>query len=315
MMETVAVLIGFTIAVICLWGAIARIATLEKLPLIRPLTDDDRELLQHLLSLAGIGLTVAAFGWLAMKHGWLAALGIFLVWCFGLPVVCGLLYGSFKRESDRRGGGAEELFKEMPDDPVAFTQWLCRRPSWRQIDPQLLRQVAENAKGEMELLRRFVFVSEQYRLVSDNFVELGRNQELNLRSPLSCFALTLYRLGSSLCQEAPSMRNHPEQLEMALMSADMAFTSAILCDRFQLQAYAGMAALYGQININKPVALEWCQKYREAKDALAATPDDQLTPLQQAAKRVAQRGADEAELIGEMDEQIKELEHRLSGSE
>ena len=220
---------------------------------------------------------------------------------------------------------------DMPDNPSDFIAQLCRRKFWRDMDAQILREIAQNADGNMEILRNFVFVSEQYGLVSGNFVGLAQDPEGIFGSSLSGFALTLYRLGSSLYKQVPSISD-PEQLRFALLSADMAFISAILCDLFQLEAYAGMAFLYGELNVNEPVALEWCQKYKDAEDRLLATPDEKLTAYQQSAKQMIQDPTERQRVMREMAKHaphlvegtspsedvpmrdlIDELEHRLKG--
>jgi len=174
----------------------------------------------------------------------------------------------------------------MPNNPRDFIGGLGRRKFWRRIDSSILFCVARNAAGEMELLRNFVFVSERFRLVESNFARLANSPDPLFGSQLSGFALTLYRLGSALCKQRISARSE-EQAKSAVMFADMAFTSAVLCDPLFLEAYAGMAFLYGGEygTLNRQVALEWCQKYKEAERRLLATPDEQLNPFQQAAKR------------------------------
>ena len=84
-----------------------------------------------------------------------------------------------------------DVFK-MPNNPSDFTSQLCRRRFWRNIDAQLLRDIAIHADGNMELLMAFVFVSKQYGLVSNKFVAMARNPDGMFGSPLSQFALTLY---------------------------------------------------------------------------------------------------------------------------
>lgn len=173
----------------------------------------------------------------------------------------------------------------MPANPGDFIADLSRRKFWRDIDRRLLDDIARNAAGEMELLRNFVFVSERYRLVDNNFVRLASSPQKAFGCPLSMFAVTLYRLGSALCKQSVSIAD-PEQQKFALMTADMAFTSAVLCDALQLGPYAGMAFLYGAILFNKKVALEWCQKYKDAEQTLLGTPDEELSLLDQSAKRL-----------------------------
>ena len=216
-----------------------------------------------------------------------------------------------------------EVFR-MPDNPDDFIGSLSRRKFWRQIDSRVLEGIAENAEtareylrsastkpGSTELLKSFAFVSEQYGLVEGNFIGLADSPEQLFGSPLSAFALTLYRLGSALCKQRVLAQDN-EQAESAVMMADMAFTSAILCDPLQLQAYAAMAFLYGGDcgTLNKNVALEWCQKYKEAEDRLLDTPDDELSPVQQSAKRLIQDPDRDREVAEEM---AKYAPHLLEG--
>ena len=188
---------------------------------------------------------------------------------------------------------------QMPDNPWDFIAQLSRRKFWREIDARLLCDIAKNADGEIELLRNFVFVSEQNDLVKDNFVSLANNPEDVFGSPLSAFALTLYNLGSRLCKQNFLFRDFKLRGSI-LVEADMAFTSAILCDPLLLSSYAGMAFFYGDILIPKTVALEWCQKYIDAEDALLATPDERLTPFQQSAKKMIQNPNEEEKCTKEM---------------
>ena len=177
----------------------------------------------------------------------------------------------------------KDVFR-MPTNPEGFLGSLRRRKFWRQIDVPILESIVQNAHGEMELIRNFVFVSEQYRLVEKNFLAFAANPELIFGSPAVGFGLTLYRLGSDLCKQVYSVRD-PEQIGFIHLSADMAFTSAVLCDPRQLEAYAGMAFLYGDIFLNKKVALEWCSKYKDAEDDLRCTPDEQLAVFHRATKQ------------------------------
>ena len=220
----------------------------------------------------------------------------------------------------------------MPDNPADFVAELSRRKFWRDIGKHLLNDIARNADGDMELLRNFVFVSEHYELVGKNFVRFATDQDKTLGTPVSGFALTLYRLGSTLCKQSVYIGD-PEQQEFALMTADMAFTSAVLCDPLFLAGYMGMAFLYGNISFNKKVALEWCQKYKDAEETLLRTPDERLSLAQRSWKWLVEDPEEAGKICAEiamrsprlldargpadkrpMREVIKELEERLLAS-
>lgn len=206
-----------------------------------------------------------------------------------------------------------DVFK-MPNNPSDFIDQLSRRKFWENIDLHLLNEIARHANGEMELLRNFVYVSEKYELVSNNFVNMTQNPEKMFGSPLLEFAFTLCRLGSTLCQQGFSIKD-PEQKKFILISADMAFTSAILCDPFQLQAYSGMAFLYGEIHINVPIALEWCQKYKDAEEKFLSTPNERLTPIQISTKEMIQNPDEAEKTTREMAKHAPHLMNEVGASE
>ncbi len=178
-----------------------------------------------------------------------------------------------------------DIFK-MSNNPHDFINELANRKYWRDIDKKILSDIASNTLGKMELLRNFAFVSEQYQLVKNNYLSFSNNTETLFGSPLSSFAMTLYSLGSDLCKHSTYVGVPAQQQQFMLMTADMAFTSAVLCDPLQLAPYAGMAFLYSEILFNRKVALEWCGKYKNAEDKLLNTPNEGLSPFQQSAKRL-----------------------------
>ena len=179
----------------------------------------------------------------------------------------------------------------VPDSPSDFVTQLSLRKFWCDIDKQLIYDIAHNANrelvdlavtanGEMELLKNFVTISEDFHLVEHSFVKISSDN--TLESPLSLFANALYQTGSHLCQQyiqEPSQQNQP-----SLMFAEIAFISAILCDHFHLVTYYGLALLFCELAVDKSLALKWCQKYKDAETELLATDDKQLSYLQRAYK-------------------------------
>lgn len=194
----------------------------------------------------------------------------------------------------------------MPTDPDGFLAALGRRKFWRRIDGSVLAAIAGNANGNMELLRNFVFVSEMYRLVENNFLALAANVDSYFGSPASGFAFTLYRLGSDLCTHVISVSD-PDEQESMLTSADMAFTSAVLCDPLQLEAYVGMVHLYTEILFNKEAGLEWCEKYKIAEQRLLRTPDEHLSGVHLMEKQAFHDPDEAKRALLEMAEHAPEL--------
>lgn len=225
---------------------------------------------------------------------------------------------------------------EMQGNLDEIFEGLVRRRHWRKIGADILRRMFANSRLEVfdkpnwdvELIRGFIFVSEQYGLVKNNFVPIGKSEAGDVAMARGLFATTLYRLGSDLAKAAFGARTEDEIRHLVMM-ADMAFTSSLLCDPLMLPAYGGIALLYGTIWVNKEVALEWCSKYKEAEAQLASTPDRELTSVQLAGKRVLDpkqraqemewaatwfaelvRGADEAQFES-MRHVVEEVEKQL----
>lgn len=164
-------------------------------------------------------------------------------------------------------------------------QELIKRKHWKDIDPEIIKRIFNNAKGDVDAIKTFISISELHNSVGNNFVKLasGTSKEF----VLSMFALTLYRLGSELLKVAISAIKDKdrEKLERCVIPADMAFTSSILCDPDFQSPYAGMALLYGYVWINKDAALEFCRKYKEVEYKLLNTPDEELSASELTAKK------------------------------
>jgi len=175
----------------------------------------------------------------------------------------------------------------MSTGPDEFLATLGRRKFWRSLDPTLLAAIVRNADGDMELLRNFVFISENYGLVENNFLSFANDPEPVFGSPALGCALTLCSLGSDLCKQCVSVKD-AEQLKLLLGNADIAFNSSVLCDPLHLEPYFDMACLYSELMFNKQVALEWCAKYKIAEQRLLDTPDEKLNTFHVAAKRLIQ---------------------------
>ena len=171
-----------------------------------------------------------------------------------------------------------EAFAELRDKlgiirptPDELFQELIKRKHWKDIDPEIIKSIFNNAKGDVDAINRFIFISELHDSVGNNFVKLA--SETSKEWVLSMFALTLYRLGSDLVKALPYAKTEDEVSSLATR-AEMAFISSLLCDTFSMESYFGMALLFSEIN--KSTALEWCAKYKEAEGKLLNTPDEDL---------------------------------------
>jgi len=189
------------------------------------------------------------------------------------------------------GTDPKEVFK-LADNPKDFVAALSRRRNWSKIDIHILYRIAENCEGLMELLQNFAYISEKTKLIEE-FVALCAKPETIFGTPERQFSLTLYQFGSNLCKQIDeALSKNPEDstgmirrsLKGVRIMADCAFTSSIICDPLSLDGYAGMAYLYGSLEQNKKVGIEWCEKYLEAEKRLLGMNDDELSYYLQGVK-------------------------------
>ena len=150
-------------------------------------------------------------------------------------------------------------------------QEVIKRKHWKNIDPNIIKTIFENAKGDVDEIKKFILISELHNTVGNNFVKLVKCVDVPF--VLSMFAFTLYQLGSDLLKALPLVGDEDKAISLATR-AEMAFESSLLCDPFSMGSYVGMALLYREIN--KDIALEWCSKYRDAERKLLNTPDEEL---------------------------------------
>lgn len=170
--------------------------------------------------------------------------------------------------------------REMSNKLDDLFEELIQRKHWKKINPDIIKIIFNNAKGDVDAVKRFIFISEVHNSVGNNFVQLATS--VSRKYILSMFALTLYRLGSGLTKALSSAKTEYEAKSLG-MDAAIAFMSSILCDSFFLESYFGMACLYSVIN--KDVSLEWCAKYKKAEDRLLNTPDEELNTVQLSQKK------------------------------
>jgi hypothetical protein len=155
----------------------------------------------------------------------------------------------------------DRLFKE-----------LIKREHWKNIDPEIIKTIFENAKGDVDSTRKFILISELHNSVENNFVKIA--SDTSKEFVLNMFALTLYRLGSDLTKVMYSAKNDEEMTSLGTR-ATMAFMSSILCEPSYLTSYFALAVLYSNVDVN--IALEWCAKYKQTADTLMNTPDEELS--------------------------------------
>jgi hypothetical protein len=168
--------------------------------------------------------------------------------------------------------GSEKLFNIR--DSQELLRALSTRKHWNLIRPEVLSALVDNANGDVLKISRFVFVSEYYDCVKNNFVELA-NIWKDPRLALSSFGATLVGLAGDIIQHLGDMQEGSERQTQATSLAELSFLSAVLCDRYLLTAYKGLASFYSATGRLK-LAAAACRQYDEAEQKILQATDDYL---------------------------------------
>jgi hypothetical protein len=166
--------------------------------------------------------------------------------------------------------GSEKSFNIK--DRREILQALASRGQWNLIRSDVLRTLIDNADGDVLKISRFVFVSEYFDCVKNNFVELARIWE-DPRLALSSFGATLMGLARDIIQHLATMPEGSDRLRQATSAVELSFLSAILCDRHMLSAYKELASFYHATG-KTDLAAKACREYDEAERRLLQSTDE-----------------------------------------
>jgi hypothetical protein len=145
---------------------------------------------------------------------------------------------------------------------------LGERKYWSSIRPEVLRMLIGNANGDVLKISRFVFVSEYYDCVKNNFVELSRIWD-DPRLALSAFGATLAGLAGDIIQHLGDLSPGSDAQSQAIGSVEIAFLSALL------PAYKGLASFYHVVG-KKDLAAGTCRQYDATEEKLLQTQDPEM---------------------------------------
>jgi len=182
-----------------------------------------------------------------------------------------MIMGLFSRKKIEDITDIDELF-------VALT----KREHWNRIPNAILRQIFDNAQGDIEKVQRFRFVSELHHCVDNNFVSLSEDNS-DPRMVLALFSVTLERLAAQAAQSVPELPDGSPEQDMAIGTAEIAYMSSILCNPLMLPSYGGLASFYMVLGSTNRAA-EVCRDYEAAEQKLLSSDDSDLGYYEQAMK-------------------------------
>ena len=168
--------------------------------------------------------------------------------------------------------GSDRLFNIT--DVEELLRSLGERKFWSSIRPEVLRMLIDNANGDVLKISRFVFVSEYYDCVKNNFVELAKIWE-DPRLALSAFGATLAGLAGDIIQHLSDLPQGSDAQSQAVGQVEIAYLSALVCDPYLLPAFKGLASYYLVVG-KKDQATAMCRQYDATEEMLLQTEDPEL---------------------------------------
>jgi hypothetical protein len=143
---------------------------------------------------------------------------------------------------------------------------LTKRKHWNRIPQRILRQIFNNADGDVEKVQRFRLVSECHHCVENNFIPLSEGQ-YDPEIAIALFSVTLERLAAQAAQSVPELPDGSWKRGMAIETAETAYMASILCNSLMLGSYAGLALFYMFLGLFDHAA-RVCRDYDAAEQTL-----------------------------------------------
>ncbi|MBS4022540.1 MAG: hypothetical protein KGZ79_08965 [Dethiobacter sp.] len=189
-----------------------------------------------------------------------------------------------------------KLYKEEFKSVDELILKLQKHRHWRKIDKEIARdifnqlyknskyipEIAELEIDDMERIREFLIVSEEYGLVKNNFTKLAQSEvDLGL---LSMFAVTLERLGASISKGYPYRHLSDDKLKSLMGMAELSYQSSILCDKYLLPSYYGVI-FCSCVFLDLDRAITWKAQFNNAVKSLNSIDDSLLNYYQHSIKQ------------------------------
>ncbi len=177
---------------------------------------------------------------------------------------------------------------------------LKKHQYWKMIDEETLRlifnKLHENSVhipkivkasqveiDDMQRIRDFLIVSEEYDLVKNNYVELAKSEIGMGLGVLSMFAVTLERLGASIAQDYPYSHLDDEEVKQVMFMAELSYQSSLLCDRYLFESYFGVIFCCCAF-LDIETAQLWEAEFDHAVECLNKTDESKLNYFQKTLK-------------------------------
>lgn len=208
-----------------------------------------------------------------------------------------------------------EIWKKEFSNVSELIKELKKHRHWCKINDDVLKdifnqlydnndnvpKISDLGTDNMQQIRDFLIVSEEYKLVENNFLKLARTEEQSIL--LSFFAVTFERLGASIAQGYPYKHLDDKEFKQLMGLAELSYQSSILCDKFFLTSYYGVVfCCCAFMDLER--AKTWEEKFNDVVKSLNSANDSQLNYLQITFKKDKKTIAEIARMIDKLIEKM-----------
>jgi len=156
-------------------------------------------------------------------------------------------------------------YNEINDFAVMFDSFTKIKP-WSKLPIEISKEIFKNSNRDLEQIKRFIIISDMYKCLDRNYLPIIKT-ESDQNMVLGLFSLTLERIASQAIQNISNYDAGSHEQKIALVTAGMAFDSALLCNPNLLTAYYGKIYLC-IIQNDITDAMSILSKYYKAKETL-----------------------------------------------
>lgn len=162
---------------------------------------------------------------------------------------------------------------------------------------------------EMQGIREFLFISEQYDLVKSFFIEIAQNQNEKYTSLgiLSMFAFVLQRSAETIAEGFPYSDLSERDNKIKLIAAELLYRASILCDKYCLVSYYGVVFCCSVVK-DLEMATEWRRNFYKIIEDLKNEDSSDLNEYQRVVIK------EDKDLIEEVSVSIDQLYASLADS-
>lgn len=218
-------------------------------------------------------------------------------------------------------GNKKKIWQEDFESVEDLLKLLYKHRYWGQIDKKTLQTIFnnlfENSKqlpvqrihpdypgkvfsSEMQRIRDFLIITEEYDVVKNNFIEIAKNPYFyGPLSLMTMLALTLERLAADLAKGYPYNNLSEPELKQIMAMAELSYKSSILCDKYLLASYYG-AIFCCSAFLDPDMAKEWRDMFYRSIEELSNKENYNLNYYQTALR-------DDKNSIEEMSGRLDEL--------